>query len=199
MNFKCDLFFLICQTNKRNAHVNPSRIVVKTERTVQNILEIKCEPSTSNDSVSNAPNRASSSSTNDWAEEKQALINEIVHLKSENQQMTLDLQKSEEKFEIIIIKNRELATNEKRCSQTHLKEIDCLRSDVARLNATVHEMKLEHNKCVSELKREKELSQAKLKQLQNAMTKQSQESEDESEDDDFCEVERLLGDKLVQK
>lgn len=162
-------------------------------------MGIKCEPSRSNDTVLNAPSRASSSRTNGWAEEKRALIDEIVHLKSEKQKMTLDLQKSEQKFETINIKNRELAINEKRCSETHLKEIDCLRSDVAKLNAIVHEMKMEHNKRISELKRDKELSQAKMKQLQNAMTKQSQESEDESEDDDFCEVECLLADKLVQK
>lgn len=145
------------------------------------------------------PNAASAPNTNDWVEEKKALIDDIVRLKSENQKMLLNLKNTEEKLETVEITNCELAANVSQCRETHLKEINSLRSDSSKLNDMVNEMKTDHNKRITELTREKDLSQAKLKQLQNTITQQNRESEDESEDNGFHEVECLLRDKVVQK
>lgn len=162
-------------------------------------MGIKREVSISNDSVLDMPNAASAPNTNDWVEEKKALIDDIVRLKSENQKMLLNLKNTEEKLETVEITNCELAANVSQCRETHLKEINSLRSDSSKLNDMVNEMKTDHNKRITELTREKDLSQAKLKQLQNTITQQNRESEDESEDNGFHEVECLLRDKVVQK
>lgn len=78
-----------------------------------------------------------------------------------------------------------------------------MKLELSNVNAAREKLKTDNEQRISELSRERDLSQAKLKQLQNAFAQQStamksNDLESEESDSEY-EVERLLGDKLVQK
>lgn len=181
-NSRCAILIFVyySQKNKRNAHVQPSNIVVKTERTVEKCLGIKHEASNLNGSVFNASNSAPAPSTNDWVNEKQELINNIVRLKSENQKCILDLKKSEEKLEILAVANRELEekchaiTAENDSSQEDLKKTADKLETMAIVNRELEE------KC-------------------RAIIDENKSNHEETDEGNYHEVECLLRDKIVQK
>lgn len=136
------------------------------------------------------------SNINSWEDEKRKLIDKIVQLKSENQECMLNVKKSEDELKAMISANQDLQTKASKCDD-YLKEMGCLRADLAKADLMIKELKANNDKQVVELIRERDLSQAKLKQLKNTIEERNQES-DES-DDGFYEVESLLSDKMVEK
>lgn len=166
--------------------------MVKTEHEVEKSLGIKREVSDTIPDNTPAPNVKS------WNEEKQMLIDKIVQLKSENQKCLLDLKQSEEKVECMKLADQALRLKISRSDELHLNEMSSLRSELSKANDLITESKADKDRRITELIRERDLSEAKLKQLSNAIV-QSQESQESEESDEIYEVEWILSDKFVQK
>lgn len=194
--------FYLFQKYKSNAHVNPTKVLIKTERQIEEGLGIKSEFPNSNESNLRTFNKKTAAS---WGHEKEGLISKIGGLKSENQQYILDLKKSQESLKHATLANQELELKVKRNEEKHLNELRTLQTELSVLNAAVEKEKIDNEKHVAELKREINLSQAQFKQLQKAMSDQNtavdsnNEHDSDDTDQDFFEVDQLIGDKLVQK
>lgn len=177
------------QKYKSNAHVKPNKIIVKTERAVEESLGIKREI------INTTPNKASPNTA--FLTDKNELIAKIVELKSENQKYLLDLQKSKDEVNAMAAANKELQQKVNLCEETHLDKISSLQSELSKSNDMIAGLKTNNEKRIAELTHEKDLAQAKFKQLLNTFDQQNQK--DEESDDNFYEVECLLRDKMVQK
>lgn len=182
----------LTQKNKCNALVKRKNVVVKTEHVVEESLGIKREVSETIPKSIPTPNVKS------WAEEKQTLIDKIVQLKSENQQFILDLKQLENKVDAMTTANKELRLKISQCDESHLNEMSCLRSKLTKANDMIVQLKADKNRHISELMRERDLSKAKLKQLENSIM-QNQQNQESEESDGIHEVECILRDKLVEK
>lgn len=187
---------MFIQKNKSNGYVKSNKILVKTEHDVEKSLGIKRETSSESTSSSIAANQMPN--VQSWNEEKQTLIDKIVQLKSENHDYMLKLKQSEDKVEAMTSDNKELRLKISQCTDSHLKTINCLRSELFSANANIAKSKADKDNCVSELMRERDLSQAKLKQLENTIA-HNQHDYISEESDNVHEVERILNDKLVEK
>lgn len=168
------------QKNKSNGFVKPNKIVVKTEHHVEESLGIKREKSLRVSSSTVADNIKAPNSK-PWLEEKQALINKIVQLKSENHECMLKLKQSEDKVVAMASANQELSLKINRCDRLHLDEMKYLQCKLSNANDKVAESKAEKDKCISDLMRERE---------------SNQENEDSAA---IHEVEKILRDKLIEK
>lgn len=175
--------------------MKPNKIVIKTEKVVEQSLGIKQETQASTPNT--MPNKPESN-INAWPEEKRKLIDKIVQLKSENQECVLNVKKSEDQLKAMTSANQDLQTKLSRCDK-HLKESGCLRADLSKANLLIKELKANNNKQVAELIRERDLSQAQLKQLKNTIEERNQENDEGDDNDGFYEVECLLSDKKVEK
>lgn len=142
-------------------------------------MGIKREVS-NNASVSNIANNNSAQNEQSWAEEKQAFIDKIVELRSETQQCMLALKQSEDKIEAMKSANQELSLKISQSDKLHVDEI------------------AEKDKRITELTRQRDLSQAKMKQLENAISQVQQNAQGDESENEY-EVGCILRDKLVEK
>lgn len=193
--FYTSLFNLILlyslQKYKSNTVVKPTKIVVKTE---------------GDDDDSSEPNTVSVPNTG-WPAEKNMLIDKIVDLKSQNQQTVLDLQNSNEKLKAATSLSQNLQTEWDLCIKTHSNEIGCLQSELTNVKTALEKLKTDNVQHILKIRREKDLLQAQLKQLQNTFAQQStakksndHDSEESNKSEhEYYEVENVLGDKLVRK
>lgn len=153
---------------------------------MEKLLGIKRE--TPSEATSNAIATNQEPNVSSWTEEKQTLIDKIVQLKSENHDYMLKLKQSEDKVEAMTSNNQEL----------RLKISQCADSQLSSANAKIAKSKADKDKCVSELMRGRDLSKAKLKQLENTIA-QNQHDHISEESDNVHEVDRILNNKLVEK
>lgn len=189
------------QKYKANAIVKPSKVIIKTERNVEEQLEIKQEPRHSQ-SVNLITSSNSSECVNTWVHEKQTLIDKISSLKSENQQILFELKKSQDALTTSNTVRKELETKAKQSDEKHMTELSHLRSEISSSNAASEAMKIEYEKRVSDLTRDRDLSQARYKQLKNSITQQKTADEESSQNNfngELYEVECLLDDKMIRK
>lgn len=146
----------------------------------------------SNDGNSDTTPAGNATSIVSWSEEKNILINEMVSMKSENQDITRKLHET----------NIELAsmnTSKQVIGKDMKKQEITLSSKLKESNAQLFQAneKIEaSNKIISDLKRENQLLLSKNKQLQTE-SMQSENENSNSDDGDIFEVGRLLDDKVV--
>lgn len=180
--------------------MKPTEVHIKTERDINIQLEIKQEPDRSrrDTSIPNSNPQACGS----WAKEKSNLIDKIVSLKSENQKIIFDLKKSQNDLASLIATNTNLEKRIKQTDENHLKELGQLKSENFELNAALEMMKTDSESKIAQLMREKDLLQARFKQLQKGIELQQiieVTDNEENYDDQMYEVECLLKDKMIRK
>lgn len=75
-----------------------------------------------------------------------------------------------------------------------------LQSDKSNLNAALKMMRIDFEKRISDLIKDRDLLQARYKQLQNSIAQQKsvEEVDEQEQDDGQYEVDRLLDDKMVR-
>ncbi|XP_055308290.1 hepatoma-derived growth factor-related protein 2-like [Sitodiplosis mosellana] len=199
---KIDEYILDPVKYKSNACVLIDQVVIKTERDVENTLGIKCEANARSDSRSMVnPKPSSVANTASWAQERQSLIDKIISLTSENQKSTFELKQTQDKLAVLNSAKQELQTKLNQSNEAHMKKVDKLNSELSETNAVLAKLRSDNRDKILELTREKDLAQARLKQVQNGIARQqiAVESSAKDNDDGFCEVEKLLADKMVQK
>lgn len=127
--------------------------------------------------------------------EKQTLIDKIVALKSENQQLALQLRN--EQSENATMKS-ELQKMTKQIN-TQSAEMNTLRSKLSEESAKYTEMNAQTEKKIFNLMRTKSLLEARNKQLQKGVDEQAAAKRryaNDSDDDNVYEVEKLLDHKV---
>lgn len=187
----------VIQVNKKlqkfrsHANVKPKKniIKIKTERDIELQLGIKVERSGGCEPITNKPGENIGS----WATEKKSLIENIMTLKLENQQLVHNFNEKDAKLNSANVLVHEL--------ETRLKEKDLEFSvKLNELNKDLHisaEKDATSVKSISDLKRENSLLMAQNKQLQTLA--QSEQTNSDSDENDFYEVQSLLEDKLVSE
>lgn len=189
------------------------KIAIKTERDVETALGIKRETNTESNSstVSNtlsSSKPASMTNSTTWIQEKQTLIDKIVSLTSDNQKATFELKQSQDDLSLMCSANQALETQLNHCKASNKNDADNSRSELSKAQATVgalQKLRNDNHERILELTRERDLSQASLKQVQDGIKQQKVAEEignrkrTKNSDDDNYEVESILADKIVQK
>lgn len=123
--------------------------------------------------------------------EKQSLIDKIVSLKSENQQLALQLRNEQSEKASLKLKLQELAQK----INTQSVEMNNLRSKLSEEAAKYTNMCAQNETKLSSLMNAKDLLEARNKQLQKGIGQQAllkEQTKDESDDYDVFEVEKLI-------
>lgn len=177
------------------------QIVVKTESDLESALGIKRETSARSHSralpSSNAtpvPKKTAS------VQEKQTLIDKIISLTSENQKSIFELKQLQDKYEAMNLSNQELQSKLNESNDAHTKEVNRLWSELSKTNASLAKLRRDNQEKMLKLKRERDVAQARLQQVQNGIAQQQLaiESDGNDKEGDF-EVKKLLDDKIVRK
>ena len=140
-----------------------------------------------------------------WVQEKQSLINEIVSLKTANQQHTLELRKNEEKLAASVLACQEVEINFNRNNENQSQKLNKLQSELDKINVLYAKLKTDNEKRILELTRDRDMLNAKTKQLETVISQQTNINESRigenstGSDDEEYEVECLLKDKLIEK
>lgn len=126
--------------------------------------------------------------------EKQILVDKIVSLKSENQQLELQLRNEQIEKASLESKLQEMTVQ----TNTQLVEINELRFKLSEESVKYSNMCDENEAKFSRLKREKNLLEARNKQLQKGIDQQvvTKEQNENEADDDLYEVEKLVDHKM---
>lgn len=99
--------------------------------------------------------------------------------------------------------NTNLEKKIKKTDENHLKELGQLRSERFKLDAALETTKIDSERKIAKLMREKDLLQARFKQLQSGTELQKNvdvhENDEEKCDEQMYEVECLLQDKKIRK
>lgn len=144
---------------------NSKKIAIKTERDVQIRLQVKKEP--------NASNKSRRIKTDSipigWEKEKRKLIEQILALKTENQQNHLALKKTESDHAKILVEKQNLEQTLAENNMTFSLQMDKLRFELTNAKDKIIHNKVSSDKIISDLKREIQLLLARNKQLQTGM------------------------------
>lgn len=184
------MFNLQLQKYKANAVVKPREITIKTERDIESSIKREFQSVDQSMVSTSAPNTQNGEQS--WIEEKKMLINKIVSLKAENKKNALDLKSSKDELKKLI---EEIKTKDK----IHSKEMDKMQSKLSALNEACEKLKTESGKRIPALVKDNKLLQARFNQLQNAISQQESANECKENDEEFCEVDRLIAHKIIEK
>lgn len=127
--------------------------------------------------------------------EKQPLIDKIVSLKSENQQLALQLRNEQLEKASMLSKMQKMSKQ----IDTQSAEMNILRSKLSEESAKYTKMNAENETKISNLIRAKDLLEARNKQLQKGVDQQAvanKQDEDESDEDNVFEVDKLVDHKM---
>lgn len=83
-------------------------------------------------------------------------------------------------------------------NDAHTEEVNRLQSELSKTNVSLAKLRHDNQEKLLQLKRERDVAQARLQQAQNGIAQQQLSSESDGNDSDF-EVEKLLDDKIVRK
>lgn len=177
---------------KSNARAN--LIQIKTERDVENQLNVKQEKV----DVVKRPSKASKSKdlppSISWQQEKKNLVQQIVSLKAESQNNLLQLKNKQLDCTSLSLKNQ--ALEQQICAQ--VSELDALKKTLANMSANQLEKNIQNKKIIADLSLENQLLQARTKQLQTGIDEHTQfkvkKNHSATTNDEF-EVEKILGKK----
>lgn len=172
---------------RSNALAN--HVQVKTERDVERQLNIKEEKSDDFERPGKAtktPNK--SGCATDWPQEKKALVEQIVSLKSENQAIHLKLTNKLSECSSLSRKIRVLTS-----------ESIALKKKIEELLADSAAKSMQSKQTISELKRKNELLEALNKQLQTGIDQQRQLKDKQKGSSDIYRVEKILERKKIKK
>lgn len=140
----------------------------------------------------NTPNQQIKAMTSQ--KEKQTLIDKIVSLKSENQQLALQLRHEQSEKASLKLKLQELAEQ----INTQSVEMNNLRSKLSEEAAKYIIICARNETKLSSLMRAKDLLEARNKQLQKGIDQEAlvkEQTNDKSDDDDVFEVDKLIDHK----
>lgn len=160
-------------------------VQVKTEHDVERQLNIKEEKSDNLERPSktrNPPNK--SRCTTDWPQEKKALVEQIVSLKSANQAIHLDLTNKQSECSSLSQQIRVLTS-----------KFNVLKEKFEVMLAESASKNIKNQQTISDLIQEKELLQALNKQLQTGIDQQRQLKDKRNDSSDVYNVESILEQK----
>lgn len=170
----------VFQSNARATHVQ-----IKTERDVENQLNIKQEKIDVVARRSNASKPQDKSNVS-WQREKQNLVQQIVSLKAESQKYLLELKNKQSECSSLFSKNQELV----RQFDVQVSELDAVKKTLT-IQADEN---MRNKKIILDLSRENQLLQARNKQLQTGIDQNSQQKNSIAKDVQY-EVEKILEQK----
>lgn len=170
--------------------------MVKNESDIEKQLGIKTEnlsiirSNTSQAAASSSATVDSARPSVTWVQERKDLIDKIVSLKTENQILTKNMNEKCNELSILNKTKETLEARLKEQGKEHVLVVGGLQTVLSKSNE-----KAESNqKRIAELKRDNQLLNGQMKQLQSTLVK----DEDAGPNDvDVYEVENLLDDKMV--
>lgn len=122
-----------------------------------------------------------------WQDEKQALVQKIVSLKSESHQSLLALKKVQAERDVMFAENKKMSqkmNQEKDASATKIKD---LQNQLSKAKTDYFDLKADNEKIMSDLKRKNQFLLARQKQLQTGVQ--------QNPTDSVYEVEAILNHK----
>lgn len=189
--------FIVCfvcqkfQKYQSNMSATPSsEIRIKTEHEIEQILGIKTE-SINAEEKSSSPEMNAPSTSNQitWANEKKTLVEKIVALRTENQHITLSLQKKKEDCE-------SLATEKHNVEHTVIaltEEINTLKSQLTKIKSDFIAQKDCDRQTIANLTSENKTFHAQIQQFRAGIDLQTTADFSKSqESEEIFEVEALV-------
>lgn len=174
-------------------------IKIKNEADIAHSLGIKsetCEPINVNqkEKVSERESKIQTP-----AEEKSNLIETIISLKNENQQLHFQL--NEKNAEIVKMKvqfeqNTQQMNDEIVTISSKLKSVEF---EAAELQKKFNEKQQSDKKIIDDMKAEKRIMIARMKQLQSGTFLNLENEKEKSDGENVYEVDRLIDDKIIDK
>lgn len=165
-----------------------NRVQIKTERDIEKQLNIKQEKT---DVVKRSLNASKSlDKTSAWHEEKKNIVQQIVLLKTENQNILLEVKNKQSECITLLSQKEEL----ERQIVIKVSELDSLKNTLEKVLAHEAEQNRQHEKIISKLTRENELLLARTKQFQTGIDQKSEREnkQNESAAEDVYAVEKIL-------
>lgn len=173
-------------------------MVIKTERDIEMRLQVKKEPNVSKKMIE----RQAEPTQNTWEKEKRKLIDQIVALKTENQQNHLSLKKKESEWGKILLKNKKLEQKLSENDAQSSLQLNHLRRELADAKNDIINIRASNDKIISDLKHENKFLLARNKQLQTGMEKRKsanattkEEPNEKSSSENEYEVHKILDHK----
>lgn len=178
-----------------------------TENDIEKSLGIKREPMDSGYEASQLKQNQPKLKKDQVAQsqqEKQSLIDTIVSLKAENQKNMLCLKQTQN--EITLLKVEKTKREQELMGQIKSTTVELNEFKLKFMNISdeFSQEKLKNEKAILELKREKKILQARLEQYDSGMrnsgnlfSDEKYKESDSDNDENVFEVEKLVGDKLV--
>lgn len=170
-----------------------NKIKIKTEHEVERRLGVKKERASNRHSTDlQVENNLNS---NAWLNEKQKMIDKIVSLKTENDKNLLQLKKQQTDYVSLLNEKENL---EKTVNEINIKfsvQVNALQSQLFETKDEFIASKANHEKIIIDLKREKQVLQAQIKQYQTGIEQKKTMENDTSEQNNEFEVEAILNHK----
>lgn len=142
------------------------------------------------------------STQKDWDTEKRKLIDQIVVLKTENQQNHLSLKKCESEIAKISFEKQKLEQELAEKDRQFKSQMAQLRTELTDAKQENVNIKASNDKVMSDLKRENKLLIAQNKQLQTGMEQKKASNTttktDNASSEIFYEVEKILAHKHMK-
>lgn len=183
------------QKFRSHATVKPTmkKIAIKTERDVERRLEIKAEPQSPCPPVQIKQKRTVAT----WQEEKESMVNKIVALKAENQRNLLTLKKAQAAHDLVLLSKQQMEQTISKTEASFSMQLNELKLQLSNAKKELLELKLSTEKTISELKRDKQMLTARVKQFQAGMQQKASFENSNSQynsdsEDDLFEVESIM-------
>lgn len=157
-------------------------MLVKTERDIEQSLGIPTELRLSSDNQTKQ--------TRDWSTERAEFVQQIVDLKTENQQTISSLKKSQADYAALLVEKQKLITDHSTEQARFSKQIDELRALNSQNQSKSEAKKHEDTKTISNLTFQNKRLQAQIKQFRSGIMQQNTEV-----DDVYYEVEAIIDHK----
>lgn len=178
-----------------------NKIEVKTERDVEKMLGIKTERRSCNES-NNLPevNRPVTSAQQTCTQDKQAFINKIIALQTENQRIILDFQQKSAECEAMVIEKQKMA---EQCSAKVFSleaQVNTLQAELSSARSNASKQNENDKKTIAGLTCDNQTLKARIKQLQvginhHSAFEMSNENFGNESNENVYEVEELIDHK----
>lgn len=168
-----------------------NKFPIKTERDVERRLEIKTERQSPFQSVQAKQKHSPAV----WQEEKKTLINKIVAMKAENQQNLLALKKVQADYNFLLVSKQKLVETVTKNEESFFVQLKEIKLELSNAKNEIVNLKLSSEQTISELKRDKEVLGARVRQFQTGIQHksnfESHNNKFDSTDSEF-EVEQII-------
>lgn len=211
LSIRCTMYiyFIICLSQFRlqkftsHAVVKPikNKIRIKTERGIEQQLCLKKErkKDISNQNSSANHLQAKKIDSNNWSKEKQHLVEQIVSLKAENHQNLLAMKNAQAECVELLRAKQKLEQNIVKTDDKCAKQINELKSQISVSQNAFSAKKINDEKLIEDLAREKKVLLARIKQFQTGLQQKQIEDEKKKDENIEYEVEAILNHREMRQ